>query len=91
MAWKERATSGHAGFASFLVFTLLRFFQLVLGLAIVGLYGGDVNNARIQNKYADPKWVYAVVVGSISSVTALVFMVPFIKTYRLFAWDVIVL
>ena len=36
---------------------ILRFLQFVFGLAVVGLYGQDLNNARKAHVYADGKWV----------------------------------
>ncbi|MCJ1383607.1 hypothetical protein MMC17_006721 [Xylographa soralifera] len=89
MPWKETATSNHGGFLGFIVHTVIRFFQFVLGLTVIGLYGVDLNAARIEHKYADGKWVYAVVVGTLAALTALVFMVPFVKTYKAFPWDII--
>ncbi|MCJ1286144.1 hypothetical protein MMC26_005489 [Xylographa opegraphella] len=89
MTWKETATSNHGGVLGFIVHIVIRFFQFVLGLTVIGLYGSDLNAARIAHKYADGREVYAVVVGTLSALTALVFMVPFIKTHRLFPWDII--
>ncbi len=34
-----------------------RFIQLVLALAVCGLYGVDLTKARKENKYTDGKWV----------------------------------
>ncbi|MCJ1474020.1 hypothetical protein MMC13_002678 [Lambiella insularis] len=90
MAWRETATASHGGFVGFIVHTVIRFFQFVLALTVIGLYGVDLNNARIAHVYANGKWVYAEVVGALAALTALVFMVPFIKTYRMFPWDVII-
>ncbi|MCJ1412964.1 hypothetical protein MMC19_007065 [Ptychographa xylographoides] len=90
MAWKDRAVESHGGFLGFIVHTVVRFFQFVLALTVIGLYGTDLNNARIAHVYADGKWVYAVVVAVLAAVTALVFMVPFFKTYKAFPWDFIV-
>ncbi|KAF2454018.1 hypothetical protein BDY21DRAFT_353833 [Lineolata rhizophorae] len=67
--------------------TLVRFLQLVLALTVCGLYGTDLNAARKADKYADSKWVYAVVVAGMSAVTCLVYLTPFIKAFYAFAWD----
>ena len=91
MAWRERATTYHPGFIGFLVHTIVRFFQFVLALTVLGLYGTDLNNARIHGVPGDSKWVFAEVVGGIAALTALVFMVPFLKTYVLFGWDFVIL
>jgi hypothetical protein len=50
----------------------LRFFQFVLGLTVVGLYGVDLNHAREKHVYADPKWVYAAVTAGLGALTALI-------------------
>jgi len=67
---------------------------MVFALAVVGLYAQDLNKARKEHKYSDGKWVFATVVGSLSAVTALIFMIlPIIFSYTtvaiLFAWDII--
>lgn len=36
---------------------ILRALQFVLALAVAGLYGTDLNNARKHNIGGDPKWV----------------------------------
>ena len=91
MAWRESASNAHFSFFGFLFNAILRFIQLVLALTVIGLYGQYVNNARLQHKYADPNYVYAVVVGSIASLTALVWTIPFLKTSMFFAWDLAIL
>ncbi|RFN44323.1 membrane-associating domain-containing protein [Fusarium flagelliforme] len=76
---------------SYVVFTTLHFFLFALALATCGLYGTDVHHANQQGKYSDSKWylqrsadksdnvqVYAVVVGSISAVTCVLYFIPFI-------------
>jgi hypothetical protein len=63
---------------SYVVFTTLHFFLFALALATCGLYGTDVHHANQQGKYSDSKWVYAVVVGSISAVTCALYFIPFI-------------
>jgi hypothetical protein len=90
MAWKETASSNHPGFIGFIVHTVIRFFQFVLALVVCGLYGVDLTAAREQHYHADGKWVYAEVVGTLAALTALIFMVPFFKTYLLFGWDLII-
>ena len=91
MAFRDRAEASHRNFLGFIFSTILRFIQLVLALAVVGLYGQYVNTARAEGKYMDPNYVYAVVVGAIGAVSALVLMIPFVKMWRSWPWDVIVL
>ncbi|KAL2001739.1 hypothetical protein VTN02DRAFT_1324 [Thermoascus thermophilus] len=52
----------------------LRFVQFAMALAVVGLYGQDVNLALQEKAYADPKWVYALVVSVLAALTALVLL-----------------
>ncbi|KAL1970986.1 hypothetical protein VTN77DRAFT_2820 [Rasamsonia byssochlamydoides] len=54
--------------------TFLRFFQFVLGLTVVGLYGVDLNHARQKHVYADAKWVYAEVTAGLGALTALIYL-----------------
>jgi len=68
--------------------TIFRFIQLVMALAVCGLYGVDLHAANKQGKYSDGKWVYAEVVASLSAFTALLYMIPFImRVPMLFIWD----
>lgn len=63
---------------SYIFFSIVHIVGLALALTVCGLYGKDLNNANHQDKYADSKWVYAVVVGGISAVTCVLYLVPFI-------------
>ncbi|KAM0325047.1 hypothetical protein ACHAQA_007584 [Verticillium albo-atrum] len=72
----------------YLVLTVIHFFQFVLAVTVIGLYGTDLQRARETDKPADAKWFYAVVVGALAAVTALLFMVPFILRFAFtFVWD----
>jgi hypothetical protein len=42
---------------SYILHSIYRFIQLVLALAVCGLYGVDLQAAHKQGKYADGKWV----------------------------------
>ncbi|KAJ2981534.1 hypothetical protein NQ176_g1968 [Zarea fungicola] len=64
----------------YLAFTIVHFLLFVLGLAIIGLYATDVQRAREHNVHIDSKWVFAVVVGCLSSFTCLIYFVPLIFT-----------
>ncbi|KIW27588.1 uncharacterized protein PV07_07317 [Cladophialophora immunda] len=71
---------------------VLRSLQLIDALVVIGMYAVDLNNANKEDKYADSKWVFAVTVGSLAAVTALVFSLASVFfQYRtvalLFAWD----
>lgn len=55
MAFKE--IPGGYGFVGVVSRLVLRSLQLVLALAVAGLYGTDINNARRHNLAGDPRWV----------------------------------
>lgn len=56
---------GFLGMAlSYVLFTILHFFQFVLGLVVIGLYGIDLDNAHKAGKYADGKWVRCFMTGT---------------------------
>jgi len=42
-----------------IIHSAFRFVQLVLALAVCGLYGVDLSAANKQGKYSDGKWVRA--------------------------------
>ncbi|TQW01239.1 hypothetical protein V2A60_002244 [Cordyceps javanica] len=74
-------TKGYLGFAA------VYFLLFVLGLTIIGLYATDVQRARELHANLDSKWgslsayapqVFAVVVGCLSSVTCLAYLVPLV-------------
>ncbi|CAG8948795.1 hypothetical protein HYALB_00012186 [Hymenoscyphus albidus] len=68
--------------------TSYRLLQLVLGLTVIGLYGIDLHKANSVGKYSDAKWVYAIVVSSLSAATALFYAIPrFHRIPFIFAWD----
>lgn len=58
----------------------LRFLQFVLGIAVIGLYAQDLRRAGAAGVGADSRWVYAVVVGTLSSIVAIPYLLP--------KWDV---
>lgn len=90
----EKATAGTTFWSHFTIGSalriLVRFFQFILGIVVIGLYATDLNNARKQGKYVDSKWVWAVVCGSLASFTALLFMLPLIKAWFFFYVDAFV-
>ncbi|USP77708.1 uncharacterized protein yc1106_04982 [Curvularia clavata] len=90
----EKATLGTTLRASFTPTTILRLilrlFQFVMGLTVIGMYAVDLDNARKAHVYIDTKWVWAVVCGSLGSFVSLIFMLPFAKAWFFFAVDVVV-
>lgn len=77
----------------FIATTFLRFLQFVFAIAVLGLYGTDINSARKAGISVPSKWVYAEVIGSLSALTALVYCLPKInaKAHLACAWDGILL
>ncbi|KIX09461.1 uncharacterized protein Z518_00541 [Rhinocladiella mackenziei CBS 650.93] len=75
-----------------LISLFLRTLQLIDGLVVIGLYGVDLNKANKEDKYSDQKWVYAVTVGSIAAISAVLYslasiFLPYRTVALLFAWD----
>jgi len=67
-----------------------RFIQMIFALAVCGLYGADLHNANKHHVPSDSKWGYAVAVGSLSAISALIYMIPMIVSIPLlFIWDTI--
>lgn len=63
-----------------LVETILRFFQFVLGVTVIGLYGQDVKH---DTDTIHDKCVFAVITGSLASITAVVYLLlPFVLKDR---------
>ncbi|KAI1178834.1 hypothetical protein F4777DRAFT_586344 [Nemania sp. FL0916] len=66
---------------NYVLFAILHSIQFVLAVTVIGLYGVDLDHARKEGKYTDGKWVYAVVVASLSAVTAILYLIPFILRF----------
>lgn len=79
--------SSSGGVVGALIRLVLRFFQFILAITVIGLYAVDLRKADKMDKYTDGKWVYAVVVGVLSVITVLVYAIPFIKSHWAFGWD----
>ncbi|MCJ1463579.1 hypothetical protein MMC07_002187 [Pseudocyphellaria aurata] len=73
----------------FIANTILRFLQFVFAIAVLGLYGQDLRSMHKAGIKSEPRWVYAEVVGAFSAFTALVYVLPMVKSYLAFGWDVI--
>ncbi|CAN8100004.1 unnamed protein product [Discula destructiva] len=83
--------AGIFGFAiSYIVFSFIHIVQFALALAVCGLYGQDLTRARNNDSYVDSKWVFAVVVGALSALTAVLYLIPFILRFWLvWAWNMV--
>ena len=66
---------------------IIRILQFVMGLTVIGLYAHDLRKASEAHVPANRNWVYAVVVGTLSCVTSLIFLIPILKAWMFFAWD----
>lgn len=69
----------------------LRFLQFIFAVAVLGLYGTELSDARKNHTGDDSKWVFAVVVGVLSAVTCLVYVLPKVKSWWAFGWDLVLL
>lgn len=70
----------------------LRFFQLVLGVTVCGIYGKDLNSKTKEDKYHRSDWVFAVVVGALSAVSSVVYAAFRGKDRGwAFGWDTVLL
>jgi len=67
--------SGGGALLSTIFETGLRFLQLIFGVAIIGLYAQDIDKGRKAGAAADPRWIYATVVSTVASLSALIYMV----------------
>jgi len=85
----DKSSSG--GLIGALTRLVLRFFQFVLAITVIGLYAVDLHHADKVGAYTDSKWVFAVIVGVLSAVTVLVYGLPFLKSYWAFGWDWVLL
>lgn len=65
--------------------------QFIFAVAVLGLYGTELSDARRNHTGDYSKWVYAEVVGVLSAVTCLVYVLPKVKSWWAFAWDLILL
>lgn len=77
--------------AEFWARVAVRSLQAVIAFAMVIVYAIRVGHDARNGNPQDPAWVYAVVVGGMSCITCLVYMIPnpFFQSARLFVWDAI--
>jgi hypothetical protein len=86
---KENGAHGKTG-AMLRIF--LRLLQFALALTVAGMYGVDLNNARLNGDVMDPRWIFAVVVAGIAALTCLAYgVLTCILSHFFFAWDWILL
>jgi len=84
MSWKQiQTTTGRITLA------VLRLLQLVMACAVIGLYGQSLHAADKANEKADARWVWAVVVGGLSALSAIIYALPWTPLRFFFIWDVI--
>jgi hypothetical protein len=90
----EKATAGTSFWAHFSIGAairiVLRFFQFVLGITVIGLYAIDLDRARKAGVYIDSKWVWSVVCGTLGALVSLLFMLPLVKAWFFFYLDAFV-
>jgi hypothetical protein len=79
-AWGART---HHSLALFLLHSILRAVQVLAGATVAATYAMDMTAAQSL----DSRWVYAVVVASLSAASALVLTAPFFRSWLFFAWD----
>ncbi|EMR71189.1 hypothetical protein MGN70_010877 [Eutypa lata] len=63
--------------------------QLIFALIVCGFYGARVAADHRDGNAQAAAWVYALFVATVSSITAIVFAIPFWKTHKLFFWDLL--
>lgn len=85
---EHHSPSGAIGYYARL---FVRVLQLILSVAVIGLYAQDLDQARKHGVGADSKWVYAVSVGTLGAVGAVIFALPKVRFYLLWPLDIVVL
>jgi hypothetical protein len=83
---KEWVPMGRIGIV---VKAVARLLQLIAGLVIFGVFFHQVKNARHAHNNAGSEWVYATVIGGFGWLTALLFLLPCLKPFVLFWWDLL--
>ncbi|EPS38821.1 hypothetical protein H072_7434 [Dactylellina haptotyla CBS 200.50] len=68
---------------------ILRLVQLVLACAVIGLYGKYLARASEVHERADGRWVWAVVVASLSAITSIIYSLPFFPLRFFWIWDIL--
>lgn len=81
----EKTTRSTASQTRLYLRLFLRLLQFVMGITVIGLYATDLAAASKANKYLDSKWVFAVVVGTLSALSAVA--LTFVRAWFFFAVD----
>lgn len=69
--------------------SMVRFLQFVLAVTVAGMYGSRIQAEHQAGGHASSQWTFAVVVGGIAAITAVVYQLPLVKSHIFFAWDCI--
>ncbi|KAA8909777.1 hypothetical protein FN846DRAFT_941441 [Sphaerosporella brunnea] len=86
----DHRTAPPGGLMGFILRTSLRVLQIITALIIAGMYGQDLNNDDKAGRKAGPAWVYAEVVVGLSVITAVVYLLPILRSFKFFFfWDAI--
>lgn len=88
---KAHQSSRPGGLVGVILRTALRVIQMIIALVIAGIYGQDLREAHSAGEPADSRWVFAEVVAGLSTITAIVYLVPMVRSVKFFAWDAVLL
>lgn len=88
---KAHQTTRPGGLVGVILRTAFRVIQLIIALVIAGIYGEDLRKAHDASEPADSRWVFAEVVAGLSIITAIVYLVPMVRSVKFFAWDAVLL
>jgi hypothetical protein len=71
---------------------IARGIQFVFAIIVCAIYGRRVDVDRRAGASQSTEWVYALLVGGLSCITCIIFMlpIPLIKSHRLFACDLFI-
>jgi hypothetical protein len=69
------------------ILLMLRLFQVVMAITVIGLYAQDLVRAKKAHVYYDAKWMYATIIGTLSTLWAVACMTPWVKAWFLFILD----
>lgn len=75
------------GMTHFIGKIIVRVLQFLLGITVVGLYSVHLDDQRKKGKPYNTNFMYAVIIGALSALTAVVYAIPFVKWRVLWIWD----
>lgn len=87
----DHRTTPPGGLVGVIARTTLRVLQIIVALVVAGLYGDNLNKARKAGQKAESAFIYSEVVVGLSIITAIVYLLPILKSYKFFFWDTIIL